>query len=70
MSTPAEDVRWIRARAAQIVNEGELDFEDALTQATTERIEWKERAARGRAGKPSKPLRVSLGDLLKAKGNR
>lgn len=66
MSTPAQDVAWIRARAAKLTEDG-MDGDDALTQATEERVDWKERTTQKRANAPRKPLRVSLADILKAR---
>lgn len=62
-----EDHDWIRARALEL-RQGGVDIEYALTQAVQERVEWREEQARKtRQGRVHKPLRVTLGDLVKAK---
>lgn len=71
MTQPSEDVAWIRARAQKLVDEKGMDPEDALAEACQERVDFKESRDRKRAKHTDrKPLKVSLGDLLKARGNR
>jgi hypothetical protein len=61
-----DDIGWIRQRASVLMAKDEdLEYDDALTLATEERIAWKERQTE-RVHRV-KPLRVTLGDLLKAK---
>lgn len=60
--TTSEDFDWIRTRAAKLEGDG-MDYGDALVKACQER----ERHLRKTGHKPKHPLRVSLGDLVKAK---
>lgn len=66
MSQPSEDAAWIRARAAKVMHEKDVDYEEALAIAVEERVEWKERQRRKRG--PERLLRVTLADLVKARG--
>jgi hypothetical protein len=63
------DYRWIRARAETLQErDASLDYEDALAQATIERVEFKMRQ-KGH-GKAREPLRVTFGDIVKARGKK
>lgn len=60
------DYAWIRARQARLRElDPSLSSEDALAQACEERAEYK-RSLRHKT-RPSKPLGVTLGDIIKAK---
>lgn len=63
--TTSEDIEWIRTRAAKLEADG-MDYGDALVKACQER----EKRLRQQGKKPKHPLRVSLGDLLKAKDEK